>query len=211
LKRDPYPELAAADLTWGTAPPADARKATGPKVSVETVTEQEFVIVGKLGRKRGVSGEMFVVPETDFPERFLDMTQIHVLVQGEWQLMKLASARFVGDRVVVRFEGVTTPEEAARLTNRELAVPRDQVVSLPENRYYVFDLVGCEVCDHNDGSRIGSIAEVELYPANDVYVVLTDDDQRLSIAAVEDFIKEVDIIHRRVLIDRSGLFDAHQC
>lgn len=179
-------------------------------MDVENVTDQEFVIVGKLGRKRGVNGEMFVIPETDFPERFLDMSDIHVQIRGEWEKMRLASVRFVGDRLVVRFKGVTTPEAAARLTNRELAVRRDEVVALPQGRYYVFDLVGCEVIDEADGSRIGEIADVELYPANDVYVVATDDGQRLSIAAVEDFVMSVDIDQKKIVINRAGLFDAYR-
>ncbi len=165
----------------------------------------DLVIVGKLGRPRGVCGDIYVTPLTDFPTRFDGMVEIHVGSRDGWELKKLAAAVMVGGRPVLRFEGVDTPEEVARMTNRELAVPRDRLVELPENEYFVFDLIGCEVFEQENGERIGEVIDVEKYPANDVYVVTTANDKKLMVPVVGVYVKKVDIEARRIEIDPTGL------
>lgn len=167
----------------------------------------ELVIVGKLGRPRGVQGEMYITPLTDFPERFDGMEEIHVKSRDGWEKMKIVSAVLIGNRPVVRFVGVGTPEEAARMTNRELAVPKDQLVTLPEGEFFVFDLIGCEVFEQTSGQPIGKVIDVEKYPANDVYVVQTDEDKQLQVPVVGEFVKDIDVIAKRIIVDTSKLAD----
>lgn len=167
----------------------------------------ELVIIGKLGRSRGVQGEMYITPFTDFPERFSGMKEIHVKSRDGWEKMKIVSAELIGNRPVVRFDGVRTPEEATRMTNRELAVPKDQLVTLPAGEYFVFDLVGCEVFEQTSGQQIGIVVEVEKYPANDVYVVKMTDDRQLQVPAVKEFVKDIDVVAKRLVVDTSKLAD----
>ncbi|MDH3891296.1 MAG: ribosome maturation factor RimM [candidate division Zixibacteria bacterium] len=167
----------------------------------------ELVIVGKLGRPRGVQGEMYITPLTDFPERFNGMEEIHVRSRDGWEKMKIVSAGLIGQRPVIRFEVVGSPEEAARMTNRELAIPKDELVTLPEGEYFVFELIGCDVFEQTSGQQIGELIDVEKYPANDVYIVQAADDKQLQVPAVGEFVKEIDVIAKRILIDTSGLAD----
>ena len=149
---------------------------------------------------------MYIRPETDFPDRFLGLTELYLLARGEWERFQVESLRMVGDQPVVKFAGVTSREEATRLTNRLIGVPRDQVVELPEDTYYIFDLVGCQV--YRDGSEelVGEVMRVERYPANDVYVVRTAENKTVLIPAVAAHIKKVDVTARRIIVyDISGL------
>ncbi len=166
-----------------------------------------FVTVGKLGRTRGVKGEMYIIPNTDFPGRFLDMSEIHLRYQDRWEKVHLDSSRIVSGRPVIKLEGIETPEEASRLTNREIGVPKDQVVKLPEGAFWIYDLIGCEVLEESTGARVGEIEAVETYPANDVYTIRTEDGKQLLIAAVHSFIKSVDVTGRKITIDRAGLIE----
>ena len=167
----------------------------------------ELVIVGKLGRPRGLYGEIHVTPATDYPERFDGMNEIHVRTRDGWEILRIASTTMVGYRPVIKFENVNSPEEAARLTNRELAVPKDQLVTLPEDEHFIFDLVGCEVIEQQSGDRIGEVVNVEQYPANDVYVVKTTSKLPLMIPVVGQFVKAIDIVAKRIIVDTTGLTD----
>lgn len=170
-------------------------------------SHDDFVIVGRLGRRRGVAGEIFVTPETDFPERFEGMTEIYLKRRAEWVKMKIIATSFVAGRPVLKFEGVNTPEDAARLVNLDLAVPRSQMFELPEGLFYIFDLIDCDVIDTVSGQKVGKLKDVEQFPANDVYVVEKLDGRLARLAATKDFVKEIDIDGKRVLIDTNGMSD----
>ncbi len=172
-----------------------------------TTSEKSVVVVGRLGRTRGVSGDIWVTPVTDFPERFEGMTEILVHGPEGWQMMKLNAAALVGDRPVLHFEGIDSREHAAQLTNRDVGVWREQLVSLPDGHFFVFDLVGADVFAEDDGERIGKLIEIRQYPTNDVYVIESPEARRMVLAVVKAFVREIDIEGRRITIDRSGLLD----
>ena len=164
------------------------------------VDNKEFVVIGRLGKPRGVRGALNVIPLTDVPGRFAGMKEIHVGFDGQWEPMKIASIEYMAERPVIRFAAVVTPEAAARLTNRELAVPRDEVAKLPKDTFFDFDLVGCDVIDDKSRNKIGQVADVEHFPANDVYVVNLTGGSQLRVPAVRAFVKDVDLAKRRVII-----------
>lgn len=120
--------------------------------------------------------------------------------------MEIESSRLVTGRPILKFAGIDSPEEAARLTNRHLAVTSDQLVKLPEGTYYVFDLIGCEVFDEA-GVKIGEVTDVQQYPANDAYVIRTGAGEEVLFPAVTEFVKEVDAKKRRIIVRNAGLFE----
>ena len=169
---------------------------------------ERFVTVGKLGRTRGVKGELYIVAETDFPRRFLKMTEIYLRYKDKWETIRLESSRMVSGRPVIKLEGVDTPEQAARLTNREVGVPEDRIEKLPEGSYWIHDLVGCRAVDEKAGKDIGEIVDVEAYPANDVYAIRMADGKEVVIAAVEKYVKDIDIVNKKVTVDPAGITEA---
>lgn len=168
---------------------------------------EELITVGKLGKTRGLNGELYVTPLTDFPDRFIGLKEIFVGNRGVWEKMSIVSSRMIGDRPVIGIAGVTTPEAAARLTNRELAVPRDELVKLPDDVYYVFDLIGCSVFGGENGERLGELKDVESYPANDVYLVEMADGSRRILPATKQAVKLVDLKNRRIVVDADSLLE----
>ncbi|MEA2030043.1 MAG: ribosome maturation factor RimM [candidate division Zixibacteria bacterium] len=165
------------------------------------------MIVGRLGRPRGINGEIFVTPDTDFPDRFIGLEEIFIGNHGNWEKLEIESSRLVSGRPVLLFEGMRSPEDVARLTNCELAVLKENLVELPQESYYIFDLIGCEVIEENTGRLFGKIVDVEQYPANDAYVIDTVKGDRILFPAVKQFVKEIDIIAKRVTIDVAGMIE----
>ena len=166
-----------------------------------------MVVIGRLGRSRGLDGDIYVTPLTDYPERFAGMTELFVGSQDGWRKSKVIAARMISGRPVLRFENVNSPEEASRMTNRELAVARDKLVELPEGAHFVFELVGCQAVEEATGALIGEVIDVEKYPANDVYVVRTGEGKKLLVPAVKQFVKRVDVEARTIALATAGLLD----
>lgn len=160
-----------------------------------------------MGRSRGLNGEIFVTPATDFPERFLDLDEIYISDHGSWRRLKIESSRMIRGRPVLKIAGFDTPEDVSRLTNCPLAVTPDQLVILPERTFYVFDLIGCEVFDHGSKEKVGEVTDVQRYPANDVYLIRTTDGVTMQLPAVAEFVKLIEIEKKRIEIVPDGLLD----
>jgi 16S rRNA processing protein RimM len=78
----------------------------------------------------------------------------------------------------------------------DLTVSRRALPVLPDDSYYVADLIGLDVIDEHE-ARVGTVRGVLPGPANDV---LELDDGRL-LPLVEDCVREVDLGARRILLN----------
>jgi len=157
-----------------------------------------MVAVGRVGPPRGVLGEVLVEPLTDFPERFGDLHE--VLLQrpdGSQVSLDVSAYRCRNRRVSVVFEGIATPEAAKALRGSVLLVPRDAVHPLPDDTYYVFDIVGLRA-EAADGTLLGKVVDVLSMPANDVYVIDHEGTEAM-IPAVREHVT-VDIEAGRIVV-----------
>lgn len=168
------------------------------------IAPETLITIGLLGRPRGVRGELYVTPTSDAPERFLELTELFVEFRGEWKKMAISSVRLVSGRPVLKLDGIDSPEDAARLTNRAVGLPREQLMDLPEDTFFVFDLVGCKVYDEMTGDCIGEIVRIEEYPSNDVYVI-TGGGREWLCPAIRQVVRSVDIENRKVVVVATGL------
>jgi 16S rRNA processing protein RimM len=75
-------------------------------------------------------------------------------------------------------------------------VPREELTPLPDDAYYVADLIGLQVLDEH-GEAVGVVREVHPGPANDALEL----DTGLLLPLVEDCIREVDLAGGRVLLN----------
>jgi 16S rRNA processing protein RimM len=169
--------------------------------------KEQRILVGKLGRTRGLQGQIWITPLTDFPDRFEGLKEILVGDRDGWRPYKIEATWMIGERPVIKFVGINSREDASRMTNRMLAVTGDQLVELPEATYYVFDLVGCEVVDETTGEKLGEVTDVRRYPANDVYVVRSDDGAEVLFPAIVEMVTTIDIESKKIVVRSGGFFD----
>jgi 16S rRNA processing protein RimM len=152
-------------------------------------------------RPYGLRGEVKVRPLTDRPrERFgrLDRCVLWEPDRDRREECRIASCRFDGETVLIRVEGVDSPEAARRFQGRLLAVSRDEVLPPGEGRFYPWQLEGA-VVETRDGRPVGRFVRVES-GAQDLWVVEDGGRQRL-IPAVASIVVEVSVADRRIVID----------
>lgn len=150
--------------------------------------QPDFVAIGKIMKPRGIRGEAFLLPLTDFPERFNDLDAVRVeSPDGAFSSLDVAYVRAYGPRTAIKFQGIDTPEDVGRLRGHFVLVTHDAVHPLPEDAFYVFQIEGLPV-ETASGQRVGQVVEVLSYPANDVYVVDRNGEDVL-IPAVREFVR----------------------
>ncbi|MEW5925219.1 MAG: ribosome maturation factor RimM [Candidatus Zixiibacteriota bacterium] len=168
----------------------------------------DYIVVGRFGRPKGVSGEIYVIPISDNPERFQKSGSFWMESEAGWKKVELVLIQFASGKPVVKIEGIDSPEQAKSLTNGYLYIKGTDLGELPDGAYYHFDLIGCRVVD-TGGTKLGELVAVEEFPANDVWVILDGNGKRKSFPAVRQFIKNVDIENKLIEINPpEGIFDS---
>ena len=108
--------------------------------------------------------------------------------------------------VLLKLEGVDTPEAAQALRGRVLWLDREED-TLEEGQYYIQDLIGLSVEDADTGERYGILRDVTETGANDVYHVAFPDGRVQLVPAIPQVIAKIDIDGGKMLIrPLEGLF-----
>ena len=147
----------------------------------------DLVLVGRVGRPHGIDGAFVVEQASEDATRFELGAELFV----DGVTARVVDSRQIGGR-----------GRAIRLDRRvergaELAVRRDDLPELPEDSYYVAELVGMEVLDQS-GEKVGVVRDVLPGPANDALEL----DTGLLLPLVEDCVRKVDLGERRIHLNR---------
>jgi 16S rRNA processing protein RimM len=156
--------------------------------------------VGWIARAHGIRGQVIVNLETDFPEeRFRPGAELFIERDGAVEALTLTSVRFHRERPVVGIAGIETMSDAEALAGRELRVPVDRLVALPDGTFYRHDLIGCRV-ETTTGELIGTVERVEGELSGSRLVVAAARGEVL-IPLVTKICTTVDTAARRIVVD----------
>lgn len=153
---------------------------------------QDKFQVGAIASVHGIKGEVKVFPTTDEPTKFKKLKSVILKTEKEEREIALQSVRFFKNMVIVKFQGVESPEDAQKYRGATLWIAREQAVPLRENEYYRADLIGLTVVTE-DGEELGILTDVLETGANDVYEVTLSDKKTALFPAIRECIKEVDV------------------
>jgi len=128
------------------------------------------ILVGAVARAHGLQGEVVVDVWSEAPERFRPGSRLTAQLGDIARSMTVETARPFGERLLIRFEGITSRTQAEALRGADLTVARSEVGPAPEGAHYRFDLIGLRV-KTRAGEHLGTVADVFSTGANDVIVV----------------------------------------
>ena len=161
---------------------------------------EELVTIAKIVRPRGLRGEVVADLLTDFPDRFGELEDvIGVREDGTRSDLKIEDFWFQKDRIVLRFAGIASIDEAERLRDVEICVPESDVAELEHDEFFDWQLAGCAVESVN-GERIGTVREIMRTGGTEVLVVENAGKEYL-IPFAESICTEVDVEKQRIVVD----------
>jgi len=151
--------------------------------------------VGKVVSTFGRVGELKVRIESDFPDRFARLKEVCLRPPtGIPKIFVVQRARLHKGQVLLKVEGVESISEAEQWRGALVQLPRAEAVPLPENAYYISDLIGLDVVTEDD-RHLGKLDAILPYPAQDLFQI-----GEILIPAVKEFIISVDIPGRRIIV-----------
>ena len=166
--------------------------------------KKRFLECGKIVATHGLRGEVKVLPWCDGPEALVPIKTFYL--DGGNTPKRAERCRIQKNMVLLKLEGVDTPEAAQALRGRVLWLDREED-TLEEGQYYIQDLIGLTVEDAETGERYGTLRDVTETGANDVYHVAFPDGRVQLVPAIPQVIAKIDIDGGKMLIrPLEGLF-----
>jgi len=163
------------------------------------VAQDDRVTIGRIERPFGVKGEVKVRSLSDVPGRFDHLDAVSVVgPTGRLSDRTVMHVRRAGSGYIMRFAGVTTPEEAGTLRGGLIQVPRRESAAQPSDVFYECDLIGMKVEDE-EGHELGLIDAMWELPGHHVFVV-RQGTREVLIPAAKKFVTVVDVPRRRMVV-----------
>ena len=163
----------------------------------KSLQSEDKIIIGKIGKVRGLDGTLKIIPLTDFEGRFDDLQKIEV----GGKMFQVEKVQHIGGEIFIKFQNIDSREVAKTLTNKFLTVPRADAAPLEDGEFYTFDIIGCEVFD---GEKIlGKVQNVLKTGSNDVFQVVGETE--ILIPALKAVIKKIDVANKKIAVDSSKL------
>lgn len=158
----------------------------------------DYIIVGKIINTHGIKGEVKIYPLTDNNSRFKDLE--YAFIGDKKEKVYIEKSRDHKGLIILQFKEYGNINEVLKYKDEYLYVDKENLVELPDDHYFIFDLIGCEAFN-SSGLSLGTITDVIQGPANDVYVLEDSLGKEHLIPAVRQFVKEIDVDSKKMIID----------
>ena len=159
---------------------------------------QDKIVIGEILKPQGIRGELKIKPLLDDAALIKKFKKVYI---GGAEY-KVLSARVDTVAAYLALSGVADRNAAELLRGKEVEALRADAPALEEGRYYIVDVIGCDVVT-NSGERLGKIEDI-LSAHTDIYV-MKDGDREFMFPAAEGVIAEVDVENKVVTVDKERL------
>lgn len=159
----------------------------------------DYIKIGKIISTHGIKGEVKTYPLTDNINRFDYLKTAYI---GENKIrVEVEKVKYHKNLAILKFKGYDDINQILSFKDNFLYVDEEGKVILPINHFFIYDLLDCQVFD-TESNLIGILQDVLQGNSNDVYIVKDDTiDKEYLIPAVKEFIIDIDIVNKRIIID----------
>ncbi|HSD65025.1 MAG TPA: ribosome maturation factor RimM [Ignavibacteriaceae bacterium] len=150
----------------------------------------EFFLIARVSSVSGTEGFVKILSYSDVPERFLSLHEVYIDFFDSKKKLLVEKVKQVKSNFYIKFTNFNSDKEVKPLLGKEIFVDEKNVIRLPENSYFIHDLLGSTVVRNN--KYFGRIVDVLPYPANDVYVIENEDGEEILLPALSELIENFD-------------------
>ena len=160
--------------------------------------EPEYLVVGTIKRPHGLRGEMLMDVITDFPERLGPGSK--VFLGTRHTPATIHAGRLHARGLLIRLQGVETPEAAGAFRNHAVYVLSSDRPDLPPGQYYHHELLGSTIVQDGEQRSIGTLVEILQTGANDVYVIKDAENRELLLPVIAGVVLGIDVAQRLIMV-----------
>ncbi len=160
---------------------------------------EQLMEIGQIVNTYGIKGFLKVVPYTDDIKRFEKLKSIYIQTKKSLETVIIEEVKYAKNLVLLKIKGIDNINDAEIYKNCYIKIDRSDAVELPEDSYFIIDLIGIKVYT-DEGEALGDIIDVFPTGANDVYVVKNELGKQVLLPAIGDVIKNVDIKNKKMVV-----------
>ena len=159
------------------------------------------IALGRIRKAHGVRGEASVEPWTEY-ERFTEVSDVTLVSPDEEETRdaKIENARAHGDRALLKFSGIETPEEIQTLQGWTVEIPEAAARELEEDEYFLHDLVALRLVD-KDGNDRGQVIDVYEGGGGVLLNVRRADGKEYEVPFATSICTRIDIAGKTITVD----------
>jgi 16S rRNA processing protein RimM len=162
--------------------------------------KEDCFYLGKIAKKFSFKGEVLAYLDTDEPELYENLESVFVECNKHLVPFFIENASFhKNDFLRIRFEDVTTEEEAEALLGNDLYLPLSMLPKLTGNKFYFHEVIGFEVEDQRLGV-VGKIQSINDSTAQPLFEVLHNGVEIL-IPMIDHFLVKIDRENKKVVMN----------
>ncbi|MBN1291518.1 MAG: 16S rRNA processing protein RimM [Candidatus Latescibacteria bacterium] len=159
-----------------------------------------LVAIGYILKAKGLHGEIKLKSLSNIAGRFDLLEEVYIELKDSSVIKHTVEyAKLFGEYVIVKLEDINDRAYAESLRGAYVLVDDKNLATLPSESYYIFDLIDMEVFD-SDNLCIGKVLCVEQYPANDVIVIRTENND-IMVPAIKEYILDIDTKNKRIMVN----------
>lgn len=160
----------------------------------------ETEYLGVIGRSHGVDGTVVLVDTVGLPARLDATSTVYVGYARDFaKPFRVSAFHATPQRTTLRLAGIASPEAASSLVDQAVYVAASNLAPSATERYRIGDIEGATV-KAEDGTVLGTIAEVWLLPANDVWVLQRPDGNTIPLPVIDSVIRNVNMAERTITV-----------
>ena len=160
---------------------------------------EQLMEIGQIVNTYGIKGFLKVVPYTDDITRFENLKSIYIETKNFLKTFIIEDVKYSKNLVLLKLKGIDDINTAEIYKNCYLKIERKDAVDLPEDSYFIIDLIGITVFSDNN-EELGNIVDVYSTGANDIYVVKNELGKQVLLPAIGEVIKDVDIKNKKMIV-----------
>lgn len=156
----------------------------------------QFILIAKIVALSGSDGFLVVDSYSDFNERFYDLNKIFIEFFNNKKDFLVEEVHKKKGKFLLKIKGFNSSDDAKIFLGKRIFIDENDSVKLSKNTFFIHDIIGSEVFKNK--VLLGSVVDVLVLPANDVYVVSDDRNRKILIPAIKDYIKKIDPVKKRI-------------
>lgn len=164
--------------------------------------------LGIITRPHGLSGEVQLSLDAENPESYQELESVFVEINNKLIPFFIESISISGKKAIIRFDDVSSQQEAAALGGKKVFLPVDLLPDLEDDQFYYHEITGFRIIDNAKG-ELGVVEAVVENPGHDL-IIMDYLSKEVLIPITDDIVLLVDRDKKTIQVDLpNGLLELY--